>query len=326
MIAEHPGPCLVSVVIPAYNVSGFIAETLASVDAQTFRHFETIVVNDGSPDTPELEAVLQPWLNNGSIVYLKQRQTGASGARNLAIRHARGEFLAFLDADDLWLPEYLERQVERFRSDPALDMHYTDMVLFGDPEVEGFNAMRLSPSERPVTLESLIEERSVPLTSATVVRRAAVIEAGCFDETITHTEDFDLWLRLALLGKRIDFQETVLARRRLRPGSCVANPQSMYSNAIAVYEKLLREPRLPDGARRRIPPRIRLIEARREFERGKQLLRDGQYKAAIEAFRAANRTFRNPKLALLVGGLHLAPGLTAALVKRRWTKPGEPRD
>jgi glycosyltransferase involved in cell wall biosynthesis len=76
--------------------------------AQTYKDFEAIVVNDGSPDTPELEKVLAPYLNR--IVYLKQENKRAAGARNNAIRHARGEFVAFLDSDDTWMPDHLARR------------------------------------------------------------------------------------------------------------------------------------------------------------------------------------------------------------------------
>src|SRR5580704_11335265 len=100
----------VSVIVPAYNTAEFIAETLDSVFQQTFTNSEVIVVNDGSPDTEKLEAVLEPFRHR--IVYLKQENRGLSGARNTAIRKARGEFLAFLDSDDMWLPKYLETQVD----------------------------------------------------------------------------------------------------------------------------------------------------------------------------------------------------------------------
>src|SRR5260221_785574 len=90
----------VSVVIPAYNVARYISETLESVFAQTFTDYEVIVVNDGSPDTEDFEQAIAPYLNR--ILYLKQENLGASVARNTGLQAARGEFIAFLDADDLW--------------------------------------------------------------------------------------------------------------------------------------------------------------------------------------------------------------------------------
>jgi glycosyltransferase involved in cell wall biosynthesis len=100
----------ISVVIPAYKVAPFIDETLKSVFAQTFTDYEVIVVNDGSPDTEEFERAIKPYLDR--IRYLKQENCGASVARNSGLLSARGEFVAFLDADDLWLPTYLEAQMK----------------------------------------------------------------------------------------------------------------------------------------------------------------------------------------------------------------------
>ena len=97
----------VSVIMPAYNVAAYIGETLESVFAQTYSDYEIIVVNDGSPDTPELERVLAPYSER--IVYVTQENRGLSGARNTALKVARGEFIALLDSDDVWEPMQTRR-------------------------------------------------------------------------------------------------------------------------------------------------------------------------------------------------------------------------
>ena len=114
----------VSVVIPAYNAAPFIAQTIESVFGQTFRNFEVIVVNDGSPDTAELERELQPYMDR--IRYRTQPNAGPSSARNLGIREARGEFVAFLDSDDAWLPDYLATQMKILTADPSIDLLYLE--------------------------------------------------------------------------------------------------------------------------------------------------------------------------------------------------------
>ena len=119
----------VSIIIPAYNVAPYIAETLDSVFAQTFTNYEVIVVNDGSPDTVDFERTIQPYLDR--IVYLKQENRGASVARNTGLESARGEFVAFLDADDLWLPNYLEQQM-KFIRERGCDLACADAVFFGN--------------------------------------------------------------------------------------------------------------------------------------------------------------------------------------------------
>src|ERR1700730_2251989 len=119
---------LISVIIPAYNVASYIDETLGGVFAQTFTDFEVIIVNDGSPDTEEFERAIQPYRE--SICYLKQENRGASGARNTGLRAARGELIAFLDADDLWSPNYLAEQL-RFMREFDCDLACADAMISG---------------------------------------------------------------------------------------------------------------------------------------------------------------------------------------------------
>src|SRR5258705_13769750 len=107
---------LVSVVIPAFNVGDFIAQALDSVLAQKYRHFEIVVVNDGSPDTPVLEAALAPYRDR--ITYISQENAGPSAARNAGVERCRGDLIAFLDGDDIWLPDCLTEQVARANADP----------------------------------------------------------------------------------------------------------------------------------------------------------------------------------------------------------------
>jgi len=95
----------VSVIIPCYNTAQFVAETLDSVFSQTYSDYEVVVVNDGSPDTPDLERVLGPYLSR--IVYVKSDNCGLAGARNNGIRASKGELIALLDSDDAWEPRYL---------------------------------------------------------------------------------------------------------------------------------------------------------------------------------------------------------------------------
>ena len=128
--AESNATELVSVIIPAYNVERYIKEALDSVFSQTYQHFEVIVVNDGTPDTPALEQILQPYLDR--IVYLKQENRGLSGARNTGLRAATGDLVALLDADDIWLPDYLDKQVTYLRENPDKDLVYCNAEFFGD--------------------------------------------------------------------------------------------------------------------------------------------------------------------------------------------------
>src|SRR3954471_7261697 len=110
----------VSVIIPAYNAAGHIASALESVFAQRFSSYEIIVINDGSPDTPQLLEVLRPYM--GRIRYLEQHNQGPSAARNNGINAARGADVSFLDSDDCWWPPYREEQVRLLEGPPRRDL------------------------------------------------------------------------------------------------------------------------------------------------------------------------------------------------------------
>ena len=160
---------LVSVIIPAYNVSPYIGDTLESVFAQTFDNYEVVVVNDGSPDTEQLEREIKPYL--GRIRYLTQENQGASVARNTGLRAARGEFIAFLDADDLWLPSYLDEQM-KFIRERGCDLACADATFFGDAKTEGQTYMDTLMNDAPpngdVTFLELVDAERSLITSGIV--------------------------------------------------------------------------------------------------------------------------------------------------------------
>ena len=153
----------VSVIIPAYNAASFIGDALDSVFNQTYSDYEVILVNDGSPDTAELRQSIAPFSDR--LIYIEQENRGPSAARNHAIQRARGEFVAFLDSDDTWLPNYLAAQTQVLTRDSQLDMIYADAWLFGDSSLSGRRFMECSPSRRPVTFESLLRYESSVITS-----------------------------------------------------------------------------------------------------------------------------------------------------------------
>src|SRR5687768_17042952 len=133
----------VSVVIPAYNAAKYICEALLSVFNQSFTSYEVIVINDGSSDTDDLERELQPY--KAVIKYIKQENRGAAAARNTGLRAAAGEFVAFLDADDKWLPGFLEKQLKLLKSSKA-DLVYADALLIGEAPLAGRTFMEMEPS------------------------------------------------------------------------------------------------------------------------------------------------------------------------------------
>jgi glycosyltransferase involved in cell wall biosynthesis len=298
----------VSVIIPAYNTADYIGVALASVFEQRYNNFEVIVINDGSTDREQMELAIGSYLPR--IIYLTQENRGPSAARNLGIRHAQGEYLAFLDSDDNWLPEYLKKQIEFLQSEPSLDMVYSDALILGDTTFARRTFMELCPSNGPVTFESLLLEQTQVATSATVVSRQRVIEAGLFDENFRCAEDRDLWLRIAHLGVKIAYQRKVLVQRRLRPNSQGSPAGGLVAGEIEVLKKLNRELDLPPRTRSLLAGRLRLVQGRFASIHGKRCLLTGEYAKAYEFLDQAYTLAPNAKLGALLFGLRTAPGLT----------------
>src|SRR3954469_8845816 len=147
----------VTVIVPYYNAAPYVQQALNSVFAQTFTDYEIILINDGSPDTAELQRELQPF--KGRVGYRVQENRGPGAARNVGIRAAQSEFVAFLDPDDLWEPEYLEAQVAFLRACPEVDVVYCDALMIGETHNAGKRYSELYPSNGDITVASLVERR-----------------------------------------------------------------------------------------------------------------------------------------------------------------------
>ncbi len=305
----------VSVIIPAYKVASYIGEALDSVFAQTFSDHEVIVINDGSPDTEELESALEPYRQR--IVYVRQENRGPGGARNAGIMKARGEYVALLDGDDAWKVDYLAEQMGILRENPALDLHYVDALLTGDSHLAGQTYMQTVPSHGAVTYESLLALECVVLTSCVVARRQSLVDAGLFDEKFTYSEDFDLWLRLARCGGRIAYKRRVLAHHRLHAASLTTNMARLFEGQLEVYRKHARLPDLSPRTGELIAAQMRRCSADLALERGKQQFVAGQFEQAAEDLERANSYYRSRKLRLVLLALRAAPRLLRRVYELR---------
>src|SRR5262249_42519605 len=258
----------VSVIIPAYRASREIPDALESVFTQTFSDLEVIVVDDGSPDRESLVAALEP--HRARIRYLEQANAGAGAARNAAIRMAQGRYLAFLDADDRWAPDFLLRQVSHLDAHPETTLVYCDALLSGDTPLAGRRSMPAAPSAGDVTLIGLIEQRCSIILSTVVARTEAIVAAGLFNPGLRRGQDFELWLRLALAGARIDYQTQVLAERRVRATGLSGGAIAEIQRDINVLDQFGRSRELPSVVRTALRIRIMTLVDRLEIEQGKQ--------------------------------------------------------
>jgi glycosyltransferase involved in cell wall biosynthesis len=301
----------ISVIIPAYKTAHLIAGCLDTVMGQTFQDFEAIVVNDGSPDTPELEKVLEPYM--GRIVYIRQQNKRAAGARNTAIQQARGEFLAFLDSDDSWFPDHLASQMKLVDADPSLDLIYSNALVVGNPARQ-WEFMEKCPSSGEATFAALIVERCQIPISTVVVRKQALVKAGGFDEKLLRCDDYDMWVRAAFHGAKIGYGRTVQARLNAgRPDSLSEERGKMVEAYWTILEKFNRTLPLTDADRAIVEKRAGEIKAKYLVEQGKSQLKVGEFGKATESFTEANRNLKAPRLSLVLFGLKIAPDLTRKL-------------
>jgi glycosyltransferase involved in cell wall biosynthesis len=184
----------VSVIIPVYNCERYVCAAVESVLAQTYPLHEIIVVDDGSTDTTC--AALDR--HRDSITYIYQKNAGEPSARNTGIRRASGEYVAFLDADDLWLPEKLRAQMEQFEVHPEYGLVYTDMMTFNESGilVESVRASRGRVYCSGRIFPQLFQETLFG-SGSVVFRKACIETAGVFDESFLIGSDYEMWLRMA---------------------------------------------------------------------------------------------------------------------------------
>lgn len=305
----------ISVVIPAYNAAAFIVETLDSVFRQTFENYEVILVNDGSTDTADLKAALIPYFDK--IIYAEQSNSGAAKARNTAICLARGDFLAFLDGDDIWSPEFLASQVN-FLEQKNLEMVYCDALLFGEPLFEGRNYMQDAPSDGEVSAAALIGGQCNVITSGTILKKDLLVKNGMFDAEVSSMgmEDFDLWFRLAQNGAKIGYQRKVLLKYRVRPNSLSGSNVRRTERTLFAYQTIERKYNLTDAETAILNERRQTATAEYHLETGKFHLTEGNYVEAQTHFAEANKYYRKPKLALVNFLMRFSPRLTVLLFKK----------
>jgi glycosyltransferase involved in cell wall biosynthesis len=304
----------VSVIVPAYNTAGYIADAIRSVLAQTYSSYEIIVVNDGSPDTEALERALAPFRER--VVYLVQENRGLAAARNTAIHVARGRYIALLDSDDSWEPEYLASQVAILESDPTIAAVYPDALIVGDHPFAGRTYTQVCPSKGAPTFRRVLTQECHIFVSV-LVRREALERAGLFDADLRSVEDFDLWLRLLARGERIVSNPRVLVRFLKRRNSLSADPVWMAENVLKVLDKAAQNLDLPPGDRKALQHQRNYFRAQLDLALGKRAFFRFDVDGALTQIERSNRFFRSWKLRLVCAGLRTFPGVLLRLYRLR---------
>ena len=223
----------VSVVIPTHNASRYIVDALESVFSQTYQDFEIIVVDDASSD--DTEEVLKSYADR--VVYIKQSHAGSAVARNRGLLRSSGKYIAFLDADDLWLPSKLEKQVDLAEQHPEAVLVYTDFNRT-ESVSESLDSGLARRKEREIGKEfrSMLRQNFLH-TSSVLIRRNALADAGLFDPQLINAQDWDLWVRLADIGSFV-FVDEILTHYRLHEAQSVKTAK--YVRNVVFADELMR--------------------------------------------------------------------------------------
>lgn len=230
MTDRHHTPTA-SVIIAAYNAEKYIAQAIESVLAQSYPCVECIVVDDGSTDrTAEIVARY-----GDRVRYLHQANAERSAARNNGMARATGQYLSFLDADDLLVPEKLAEQVAFLEAHPEFDVVYSRVAYFNEADGSGFSAQRRTPTGD--ILPELLYSNFITIHSP-LIRRAAVQRTEGFDPARNRFEDWDFFLRLGLAGARFGFQDLLHAKVRLHPENTISDRVKMFEAKFRVAEQI----------------------------------------------------------------------------------------
>ena len=271
-------PC-VSIVIPTYNQSQFVNEALESVLSQSFQNFEIIVINDGSTDNTK--AVLSNF--NDHIQIINQENKGLSEARNKGIQKARGDFIAFLDSDDLWVPEKLESQMKLLRNNPEFLWCYSDAEVF-DSETGQTQYLYSQLYEHLYSgciFNYLILENFIA-SPTPIVHRDVFEGVGLFFDNRIVAEDWDMWLRISD-DHPVALIERTLARRRIHAGMKTRNRdwKKQYNRSVNTVERALN---LKQGFSKKIKKEAL---SRLNIRIGRSLISKGKNDQARKLFRRA---------------------------------------
>ena len=258
---NKPSPDIpISIVIAAYNQAPFIAACLESIFNQTHTNHEIIVINDGSTDATA--DILSGY--DGRIKIISQENRGRSAARNRGFMAASHDWIALLDADDLWDPEKLAKQVAALNKYPEIDFIATNTIWFNDqgPIKENFFKTMIRLHRIPARIDGtlkifdgniypvLLEENFI-ITSSVLMRRDRLSEVGYFDESFPRCEDRDLWLRLAPYY-RFAIIDEILTRNRYTEIPGENKSEVSLQSRITLFEKVLADPVGQDKYHRKI--------------------------------------------------------------------------
>lgn len=230
--ASNKNP-LVSIIIPAYNAEKFIVQTIDSVKAQTYSNWELIIVNDGSKDNT-LNIIENYAQADKRISFITKPNSGVSDTRNIGIEKAQGDYIAFLDSDDIWLPMNLEKKISLLENDPSVDFVFSNM-LQADKDLQNQTQAPVGKDENILEDLLLWNGEVIPGPCSNLVVRKKCFDAGIrFNKALTTIADQNITVQLAFKYRGKLIKENLWVYRVL-PGSMSKSLQVMENDSLRTY-------------------------------------------------------------------------------------------
>ncbi|MGE3520252.1 MAG: glycosyltransferase family 2 protein [Vicinamibacterales bacterium] len=301
---------------PAYNAAPYLAACIESVLGQSFADIEMLVVDDGSTDRTS-EVLTAFAARDARVRGFRGPNRGVSHARNVALRHARGRFVALLDADDEWDPLFLEEQLAIVRRHPDVAIVTGNALNAGGGTIDGQPVRPWPAQPRELRFIDLIEHEDAMFIMS-LVRREVFEAVGGFNEGLERSEDYELWLRAAAVDLRIVTNPKPLGRYRRRHDSATADQMALFESLLRVLDRARTFRERPRAAELAAIDRQRhRLHASSLLLKGKQALLRGQFVEARSHFRELHHLGKGERFRLVASALQLAPTAVRALYRFR---------
>ena len=303
----------VAVIVPAYGVAHLVGEALSSLQAQTMSDWECVVIDDGAPD--DVAAAAIPFLSDPRIRFIATANHGVAAARNTAIAATTAPLIALLDGDDRFRPGYLAAMTAVLEDDPAVRLASCNALLFGALPREQLCFTQPQGSSDGVrgSLADVLD-RSFSVYIGATFRRADFDKVGGFNESMTHSEDLDLWVRLLELGDHAHYVEQVLGEYRVRPHSASDNPVRLLQGNLKVY--LDAQQRLPADHPMQgvITAMLEETRAALDFEHALLRIAGGEIARGLSDLRAVRSRVQGPVWTLSFALWRVMPALARPML------------
>ncbi len=274
----------VSVCIPTYNRKAYLGQTLESIRAQTYQDYEIVIVDDGSTDGTEEMICQLPY----KVTYSWQENAGVAAASNRLIHLAKGQYIAFIDSDDVLMPDAIERMVR------VMETESEDVIVYGPYLRIDKNGVLCGESKEKLYsgyVTRHLFQRIFVHTSGSMLPKSVLQEVGSYDESLRVCEDYDLWLRVSLKYRFVALPEPTFKRRR----HCTNLSFPSFRNCLMDL-KVLERFYYEKGGHKKVPMEVALGRFfKRAYRAGKAAVREGSYKAAgsllVRSFRLLSKTY-----------------------------------